>query len=195
MTLQLKKLPAFVRDAYAKYFASWDIYKAGNGPRPSKQKQVAVPDVPNFSVLMEHTGALNWRSSYVDPMSGERTCLLHGSLETISLSEATALHVDLEAMVAEGRSPRSAKLTVSQAFYNLVVPNSEKKRKKTLKEDIGKFKNEFERSIGHWKLGQIKPFMLRQEAERLRSKKTRPLLNATWHVFAGFSGTSLNWGC
>jgi site-specific recombinase XerD len=165
------RFPGFVDSAYRSYVDALTQFKNGQGPRPAKQRQVSVPDVPNLSVLMEYTGALSWRSSYIDPMSSKRTSILHGSVAVMSLSEATAAHVALQAMVVEGRSPKASKLTVDHCFWHHVYPHSKATGKKSIADDVAKYRNEFQATMGSWPIGRVTPHMLRQEAERIRAKK------------------------
>jgi integrase len=166
------KLPAFVKAPLERYQKAWKVFEYGAGPKPLAQTQVSVPDTPNLYLQIYYTGAMSWRSVYNDPMTRDRTCSILGRLEELSVPEAIAAHVKLQQMVAEGRSPHGGKLVFEKAFLEHVVPNSIAKGKKSVKDDLGKYALEFRDSLGPLPIGKITPFMVGQEARRIREKKT-----------------------
>ncbi len=171
MNISPMRLPSFVAEPYRRYMENWQRFKDGQGERPPKQLQIAVPDVPKLSVLIEYTGTVSWRSSFIDPMARKRTCTIHGRVNILSMSEAIAAHVALHQGLVEGRSPKAVKLTVDHCFWKHVNPYSIANGKKSAASDARKYSNEFQALIGSWPLGGVTPHMLREVAKVIRAKK------------------------
>ncbi len=166
-----KKLPSYVITALEAYRDAWLRHERGNALQPSNQTQVAVPDMPDFSVLIYYTGTCSWADSFINPATRKRTTHVHGTLDELSFPEACVARHKLREMLAIGRSPHASKLTLNEAVRQTVFPKSKANNKKSLRDDIYRYDLEFADSIGHLLIRNLTPFVLQQEAARVRAVK------------------------
>ncbi|NMG31100.1 tyrosine-type recombinase/integrase [Aromatoleum evansii] len=170
--IRLKELPAFAREGVSAYLDAWDRYlESPSAVPPPKQIQVPVPGIPDLYLLGYRTGALAWRSDYRNPLTGKWTCVVLGRFGATTMSAAIAAHLQLQADVTEGRSPRSRQMkfdaAVEQVFTAAIA-----RGKRSLRDDVSRYRNHLKGRLGDLSLGQLNRGVLERIARDLRVSLT-----------------------
>jgi len=176
-----EQLQPLVVEALKTYRAAWLRYESGTGAKPQPQIQISVPGIPNLSVQAYYTGALRWRERHLDPLSGDWTSSILGSIPEMSFARATAAHFKTQEDIALGISPGIGdRLTLDQAVIDHVFPNSERNGKKSLRNDEYRYPKHVGRLLGSMQLSELREAIIRRCVEEIRCLETPA--NAEKHV-------------
>lgn len=176
-----EQLQPLVIEGLKTYQAAWLRYESGTSAKPQPQFQISVPGIPNLSVLAYYTGSLRWRERYQDPLTGDWTCSILGSIREMSFARATAAHFKAQEDIALGISPGIGdRLTLDQAVIGEVFPNAERNGKKSLRNDQYRYPIHLKRLWGSMLLSKLTEPVIRRGVEEIRSLETPA--NAEKHV-------------
>lgn len=177
----LASLPSLVADQLKAYQQAWRRFESGNGPKPPLQTQISIPGAPNLSIQAYYTGTLKWRVPHSNPLTGDSTCSILGSLPEMSFAGAAAAHAKLLNDIALGVLPGIGdRMTVDQAVIEYVFPNCERNGKKSLRNDKYRYRKHVKRIWGAMLLSALTEPVIRRGVDEIRNLETPA--NAEKHV-------------
>lgn len=165
----VETLPPTVGEQLKRYAARWLQFESGTGQKPPPQIQISIPGFPDQYIQAYYTGSLSWRDRHQDPFTGRWTSSILGTIPEMSLAQASAAHFKRHEEVALGISPGLGnRMTLDQAVAQLVFPNSERRGKKSLRDDRYRYPKHIKRLWGAKRLSELTEPVIRRGVEEIR---------------------------